>query len=386
MNHKSNCQQFQQLNSQQQLSPSNQPPTASSTVTNSSSPSSTTSFSSLSSSLSLVSTSSPSLLPLEQAFHHQVAETSQVNNLPNQHSISFSNKCQQKLNHHNAGDGQQQRVTNFSMINGNTNSPSSGTSASSFPVISASSSFLVVGNSSSSSLILSSLASPTSPLLLTDFPSSGSTSPTTGSFHVGVTRGGSFVSPSSKPTTTTTSIKSSGLSVAGFGDFLQSHTTSSIDNAGKVAQNQQSKCLNEKRRREQENGYIEELAELISAKLSSMNSLSVKPDKCAILQETVKQVRLSKESTGPISTSVSTSSTVASSSGSDDVQASEVSSSKTTVLASEVLGPLLLEALDGFLFVVNQEGKIEFVSENVHSFLNYKQVGFLFSCIRFFTV
>ena len=50
-----------------------------------------------------------------------------------------------------------------------------------------------------------------------------------------------------------------------------------------------------------------------------------------------------------------------------------MSSSKPTILASDVLGPLLLEALDGFLLIINNDGIIEFVSENVESFLNYTQ-------------
>lgn len=119
-----------------------------------------------------------------------------------------------------------------------------------------------------------------------------------------------------------------------------------------------NKCNNEKRRREQENIYIEELAELISANFADMSSLSVKPDKCAILQETVNQIRSIKQREG-------------SNQSADPVQQGEVSSSRPAILSNEIYGPLLLEALEGFLFVVNSEGKVEHVTENVSTYIKF---------------
>ena len=121
----------------------------------------------------------------------------------------------------------------------------------------------------------------------------------------------------------------------------------------------QNKKDSEKKRREQENFYIEELAMLIShvkdfsdSEDSSIGGDPSRFEKGSILQETVeklKQLNASK-----------------------DIQKGEVSSSHS-FLPKEILGSLVLEALDGFMFIVSNDGKIDFVSDNVSDYLGFKQ-------------
>ncbi|KAK5879742.1 hypothetical protein CesoFtcFv8_022835 [Champsocephalus esox] len=120
----------------------------------------------------------------------------------------------------------------------------------------------------------------------------------------------------------------------------------------------------EKRRRELECRYIEELAELLSSNMSDIASLSAKPDKCHILKSTVDQIQLMKRRALEKAALLSPD---------DEVQKSDISSSSQGLVEKEALGPMLLEALDGFFFVVNREGRIVFVSENVTSYLGYAQ-------------
>jgi len=127
----------------------------------------------------------------------------------------------------------------------------------------------------------------------------------------------------------------------------------------------QNKKDSEKKRREKENICIEELAMLISSKLpefsdsddSSCANDPSKLEKGSILQETVEKLKKLK---------------AGNQARMKEIQQGEISSSQS-VLPKEILGSLVLEALDGFMFIVSNDGKIDFVSDNVFYYLGFKQ-------------
>ena len=127
----------------------------------------------------------------------------------------------------------------------------------------------------------------------------------------------------------------------------------------------QNKKDSEKKRREQENICIEELAMLISAQLPELSdsddssgvSDPSKLEKGSILQETVEKLKKLKAKNQA---------------NTKEIQRGEISSSQA-VLPREILGSLVLEALDGFMFIVSNDGVLDFVSDNVFDFLGFKQ-------------
>ncbi|OQR69612.1 nuclear receptor coactivator-like [Tropilaelaps mercedesae] len=175
------------------------------------------------------------------------------------------------------------------------------------------------------------------------------------------------------------------MGIQGGGPLAGGSTTTgmmSCANSASVASTQGSqvkKCLNEKLRREQASIYLEELAELISnvsaeyggapvggggpGDVGGARTLAVKPDKCAILQETVNHIRRLQNDSESLG---------GSSQHELSLQGNQVSSSKANILCSDILGPMVLDALDAFFLVINSAGNVDFVSENCSMFVGYE--------------
>ncbi|XP_055299540.1 putative uncharacterized protein DDB_G0271606 isoform X25 [Sitodiplosis mosellana] len=148
-------------------------------------------------------------------------------------------------------------------------------------------------------------------------------------------------------------------------------------------QSQINKCNNEKRRREQENEYIEQLGEFIHINKRDMNA--PKPDKAAILNEVVKHYnKLCEKNNRKCSPTCSDSCTI------HPVQQGDVSSTESHLPESSLNGspnPDILaqfRALEHYistfgwaLIQINSDGIIETVTENIKELINFTSTDLL---------
>uniref|UniRef100_A0A915HWP6 PAS domain-containing protein n=1 Tax=Romanomermis culicivorax TaxID=13658 RepID=A0A915HWP6_ROMCU len=107
-------------------------------------------------------------------------------------------------------------------------------------------------------------------------------------------------------------------------------------------------------RSSQENEYLKELTELLQDTLSRPDS-SLRNVEKSMLMDLVKRLKQQSKDKPE-----------------NAVQHEDVSSSGSILLASHI-GPMILEYLDGFFFVMNTDGFVEFVSQNVSKYLKFDQ-------------
>lgn len=116
-----------------------------------------------------------------------------------------------------------------------------------------------------------------------------------------------------------------------------------------------SKRVNEKNRREQEGSHIDELAKLrnISGHTRDVNVGVVKPDRTAILTGALDEIQRIN--------------------GYNAVQQGDVSStnSRPNYQGHDVIAPLVVDAIDAFVFIVNKDGNVTDVTDGVSKCIHY---------------
>ncbi|XP_060536923.1 aryl hydrocarbon receptor nuclear translocator homolog isoform X3 [Cylas formicarius] len=140
-------------------------------------------------------------------------------------------------------------------------------------------------------------------------------------------------------------------------------------------------CEIERRRRNKMTAYITELSDMVP----TCSALARKPDKLTILRMAVahmKNLREEELSCGKIPTdeTVSVGKSYLRANGTGNTSAD--GTYKPSFLTDQELKHLILEAADGFLFVVSCDtGRVIYVSDSVAPVLNYSQTDWYGSCI-----